>query len=116
MGTFVRRRSAQVGPGARPVAIPDDLGASDVSRVSGRVVLPLRVRWSGPPRTYDLSNRRDRLLVYEQVMTEGTDDDVRAFIDVDEVVALWDDLVVPRHVRGAWAEWLRRRRGLTLSC
>jgi hypothetical protein len=28
-------------------------------------------------------------------MTERTDDDVRAFIDVDDVVALWDDLVVP---------------------
>ena len=64
--------------------------------------MPLRVRWSGPvTRTYDLADRRKRLLVYEQVMTEGTDDDVRAFIDVDEVVALWDDLVVPRHVRRA---------------
>jgi len=45
-------------------------------------------------------------------MTEGTDDDVRAFIDVDEVVALWDDLVVRR----AWAAWLRQRRGVTLPC
>lgn len=72
-------------------------------------MLPSRVRWSGPPRTYDLDDRRDRLLVYEQVMTEGTDD-VRAFIDVDEVVALWDDLVLPRHVGRAWAAWLRQRR------
>jgi hypothetical protein len=44
--------------------------------------------------------------VYEQVMTEGTDDDVRAFIDVGEMTALWDDLVLPRQVRRAWAEWL----------
>ena len=78
--------------------------------------MPQRVRWSGPQRTYDLADRHDRLLVYEQVMTEGTDDDVRAFIDVDEVVALWGELVLPRHVRRAWGAWLRRMRGVTLSC
>ncbi len=49
-------------------------------------------------------------------MTEGADDDVRAFIDVDEVVALWDELVLPRHVRRTWAAWLHQRRGLTLPC
>ena len=115
VGTFATTRSAEVGPAARPVAIPPDL---DVSRVveGGVVELPLRVRWSGPPRAYDLADRSDRSLVYEQVMTEGTADDVRRFIDVDEVVALWDDLVLPRHVRRAWAMWLRERRDLTLSC
>jgi hypothetical protein len=70
------------------VAIPEDLGTSAATRSSGRVVLSLRVRWSGPPRTYDLGELQDRLLVYEQVMTEGTDDDVRAFIDVGEMIAL----------------------------
>ena len=55
-------------------------------------------------------------MAYEQVMAEGTEEDVRAFIDVDEVVALWDDLVLPRHVRRAWASWLNRRRGLTMPC
>ena len=116
MGTFETTRSAQIGPAARPVAIPGDLGECDGSKSSGSVALPLRVRWSGPLRTYDLADRQDRLLAYEQVMAEGTEDDVRAFIDVDEVVALWDDLVLPRHVRRAWATWLNRRRGLTLPC
>lgn len=75
---------------------------------------PLQVRWSGPPRSYNLADRANRLLVYEQVMIEGLDDDVRAFIDVDEVVTLWDDLVLPRHVRRAWVVWLRRRLDVTL--
>ena len=57
------------------------------------------MRWRGTPRTYDLADRQDRMLVYEQVMAEGTDEDVRRLIDLDEVVALWDDLVLPRHVR-----------------
>jgi hypothetical protein len=116
MGSFVTMRSDRVGPAARPVAIPDDLDESGTARRSGRVELPLRVRWSGPPRVYDLGDRRDRMLVYEQVMTEGTDDDVRRFVEVDEVVSMWNDLVLPRHVRRAWADWLRTRRGVTLPC
>jgi hypothetical protein len=116
MGSFVTSRSERDGPAARPVAIPEDLDTTHTPRPSGQVELPLRVRWSGPPRTYDLGDRHDRLFVYEQVMTEGTDDDVRAFIDVDEVLAMWDELVLPRHVRRAWAAWLRRQRGVTLPC
>lgn len=74
------------------------------------VELPLRVRWSGPRRRYDLDDRQDRALVYEQVLAEGTDEDVRRFIDVNQLVELWPDLVLPRHVRAAWSRWLGERR------
>ena len=58
------------------------------------------IRWTG--RTdYNLSDRRDRISAYEQVLTEGTADDVRYFIDVDELVDLWDGLVPSPHVRAA---------------
>ena len=75
-------------PAARPVAIPDDLDRRDEPRARGVVVLPLRVRWSGPLRRYDLGQRADRALVYEQVLVEGTEDDVRWFIDVDQCRAV----------------------------
>jgi hypothetical protein len=29
---------------------------------------------------------------------------------------LWDELVLPRHVRQGWADWIERHRGLSLSC
>ena len=116
MARFEHSRSAVLGPAARPVAIPDDVDRGDARRASGVVVLPLHVRWSGPPRRYDLAQRADRALVYEQVLTEGTDDDVRWFVDVDQLVELWSDLVLPGHVRRAWAEWLKERRGITLPC
>jgi hypothetical protein len=80
------------------------------------VVLPMRVRWSGSPRSYDLADRQERILVYEQVLAEGTADDVRRFVDLDDLVGLWPELVLPRHVRRAWAEWLEQRRGITVSC
>lgn len=104
------------GPGARPVAIPDDVDAPGVAKAAGLVELPMRVRWSGPPRHYDLADRNDRARVYEQVLSEGTDDDVRFYIDVDELVTLWPDLVLPHHVRLAWARWLADRRGVTVAC
>ncbi|CAN5816008.1 hypothetical protein BH24ACT5_BH24ACT5_11670 [soil metagenome] len=49
-------------------------------------------------------------------MTEGADDDVRTPIDIDEVVDLWNELVLPRHVRWARAAWLHERRSVTLPC
>jgi len=55
-------------------------------------------------------------LVYEQVLVEGSDDDVSLYVVVDELIDLWDELVLPGYVRAAWAEWLDRRRGVTLSC
>ena len=73
--------------------------------------MPPHIRWSGSERRYDLSVRRDRARVYEQVLL-----DVRRIIDVDELIDLWDELVIPRHVRRAWADWLEDHRGINVSC
>ena len=105
-----------LGPAARPVATPADADATNVVKASGLVELPIGVRWSGSPKTYDLDSRVDRLRVYEQVLREGTDDDVRRFIDVDQLIDLWDELVLPSHVRAAWARWLSEHRSLDLAC
>lgn len=63
-----------------------------------------------------LDDRRQRALVYEQVLQEGTDEDVRHFIDVDALIDLWDELYLPDHVRQRWAEWLGEHRGVHLPC
>jgi len=105
-----------MGSDPRPVAVPDDVDDPRHEKASGIVQLPSNVRWSGPPKTYDLDDPADRARVYEQVLREGTDDDVRRFIDVDELEKLWDTLVVPARVRVAWAAWFRRHRGVDLAC
>lgn len=92
------------------------MGDPSVLKVKGQVELPLHIRWSGPPKTYDLNKRSDRARVYEQVLREGTDEDVRSLIELDELLALWDELVLPGYVRRAWAEWLRRTRHIELAC
>ena len=73
----------------RPVSVPDDVDDPSIVKACGRVVLPLHVRWSGH-KVYDLDNLQHRKLVYEQVLAEGLDEDVRRFVEVDELVALCD--------------------------
>ena len=45
-----------------------------------------------------LADGRQRTRVYEIASSEGTDDDIRRFIDVDQLVDLWDDLWLAPHV------------------
>jgi hypothetical protein len=111
--------SQQIGEARRskrPPAIPADVADPAVVKATGRVTLPTRVRWSTPVRSYDLADRRQRARVYEQVLVEGVEQDVREIIDVDELVSLWDELYLPDHVRRAWADWLAERRGIELPC
>jgi hypothetical protein len=108
--------ASELGPFARPVELPEDVDDCAVPKASGRIQLPLHVRWSGALKTYDLSDRRDRSRVYEQVMREGTAEDIRFYIDVDQLLELWDDLVLPPYVRRAWADWFSRKRRIELAC
>lgn len=113
----VAGRSRSLGPDARPVAVPDDVDAPCHPKATGRVRLPATVEWSGEaPLTYDLDNVRERRRVYEEVLREGGDDDVRRYIDVEVLLADWDALVVPPRVRRAWADWFRHHRGIDLAC
>jgi hypothetical protein len=41
--------------------------------------------------------------VYEIVLQEGTPVDIMAYVDGVLLVDLWEDLVLPRAVRSAWA-------------
>jgi hypothetical protein len=100
-------RTARLGPAARPVSVPENLDDPSLEKASGRVELPLHVRWSGPPLTYDLDDRADRARVYEQILREGTEDDVRYYVDANGLREVFDELVLPPPVRRAWAEWLR---------
>ena len=79
-------------------------------KASGRIELPLHIRWSGPPLTYDLDDRADRARVYEQVLREGTEGDVRFYVDAEQLLELWDELVLPPAVREAWAARIARLR------
>ncbi|WP_164710075.1 hypothetical protein [Euzebya pacifica] len=95
--------------------IPEDVDDARLGKASGILTLPLSVAWSDVDRRYDLDDRYDRARVYEQVLAEGTAEDVRRFIHVDDVIDLWDDLWLPAAVELAWARWLLQHRGVTLA-
>ena len=88
--------------------MPEDLDDPSLPKAGGKVELPLHIRWSGSPITYDLNDRADRARVYEQVLREGTEDDVRYYVDATQLRELFDELVLPPPVRRTWANWLRR--------
>jgi len=110
-------RSQSLGPDSRPVAVPDDVDDPRRPKATGVIHLPLTIDWSGTePLAYDLADEHDRDRVYEHVLREGTEDDVRHYIDVDVLLERWDALVLPMRVRRAWAGWFRRHRGVDLAC
>lgn len=100
---MAQTRTSGLGPAARPVAVAEDLDDASVPKASGEVELPLHIRWSGPAITYDLNDRSDRARVYEQVLREGTEGDIRYYVQADQLRELFDELVLPPPVRRAWA-------------
>jgi len=42
-------------------------------------------------------------------MTEGLDEDLLFYIDLDRLLEVWDDLWAIPYVRDAWTEWLQTR-------
>lgn len=54
---------------------------------------------------FDLAGRLRRQLAYEIVLQEaGRREDLTAWLDRDELIALWPALYLPRTVRAAWED------------
>jgi transcriptional regulator with XRE-family HTH domain len=106
----VRARTGTETAAVRPAVIPPDIDDPGIEKASGVTELPPWVRWSGAPRLYDLSKREDRIRVYEQVLREGSADDIKRFIRVADLEDVWDDVELPTHIRIAWERWFDARR------
>ena len=95
----------------RVVVVPNTLPRLSVHDALATVTLPLHLAWSGKRREYCLADRGDRERVYEMVLSEGGPEDVLRYLDGALLVDLWDDLVLPRDVRAAWAPVIAGARG-----
>ena len=94
---MARTRNPWLGPAARPVALPEDVddppaGEGDWER---RTSLPHSVERAIPDvrPLPAFASRSHRVRVYEQVLREGTEDDIRFY-----------EVVLPPNVRRAWAD------------
>ena len=90
-----------------------DLAARLLSwRAFARAQLPLHLNWSAPGRIFDLGSRADRARVYEVVLQEARPVDILAYVDGALLVDLWEDMVLPRAIRSAWAPVINASRGM----
>jgi transcriptional regulator with XRE-family HTH domain len=93
----------QTSSHGKPTWTPDRLPRLDVTHALAAVELPLHLNWSAPGRIFDLRSRADRARLYEIVLQEGTPADILTYVDGALLVDLWEDLVLPRTIRSAWA-------------
>jgi transcriptional regulator with XRE-family HTH domain len=100
---FTQRPAAR----GRSLWVPDHLPRLDVAQAFARVSLPLHLNWSNRGRVFDLASRADRARVYEVVLQEGRPVDILAYVDGALLIDLWDEMVLPRAVRSAWAPIVR---------
>jgi hypothetical protein len=108
----VASRSSTLGPASRPVAVPSGLDTSQDAKARGEVELPIHIWWSEPKRIFNMENTKDRLRVYELVLSEGDEEDVRYYVQFDDLQSSWHTIFLPRHVRGAWeAKFPQLRNG-----
>lgn len=92
----------------RTIPVPSALPRLGPEHALRAVGLPVHLNWSEPGRVFDLRDRRQRARVYEIVLREGDAQDVLALVDGVLLVEMWDELVLPRAVRAAWAPLIER--------
>jgi transcriptional regulator with XRE-family HTH domain len=92
----------------RSFYVPDQLTRLPVNEALASVVLPLHVDWSPHGKPRDLADRRERLLAYRMILTEGLPEDITAFVDGVLLVEAWPDLHLPRDIRDAWQPLIDR--------
>jgi len=88
--------------GRRPYAVPSRLWRLPPGRALATITPGQDLWWSGPPRSFDLADRSDRLRAYEIVLREGTPGDIVSIVDEVLLIEAWNDLVVPADLRRAW--------------
>ena len=70
--------------------------------LQGRWQLPFHLDSSARPY-YDFGSAGDRAQAYQLVLLEATDTvDLEQWLQHDELLRLWPELYLPRHVRAAW--------------
>lgn len=85
----------------KPTYVVEDLSEL-ASETNGVVELPVELDWT-PCNKYDLSNRDEKMRMYEVVLAEAhSENDVRRYINADDLHGFWEKLRLPRRVRYAW--------------
>ena len=74
------------------------------------VELPFHLYWSDDNNAFDLSKRARLQSMYQIVLTEGSAEDVRSYINLARLIDVWDELWLSPAVHEAWDEWIEAHR------
>ena len=77
---------------------------------TGVVELPFHLYWSDDNNAFDLSKRARLRSMYQIVLTEGSADDVRTYINLALLIDVWSELWLSPAVHEAWDEWIEAHR------
>ena len=85
----------------RPYAVPDRL-ADLIGPVSGHVVLPAELGWTG--RTdYNLDDPADAAVLYERVLVDAVrTQEITHLLNAGRLRLMWSRLFLPARVRRLW--------------
>ncbi len=92
----------------RPYAVPSRLWRLPLDHAFATISTSDHVWWSGPQRTFDLADRRQRQRAYELFLREGGPDDIKPIVDGALLIDVFETLVLPRPLRHAWQAVIRR--------
>lgn len=95
----------------KPYEVPDSLDEL-AGPITGKIVLPLRIRWVPGEREYDISNEAHAQIVYQAVLAEGTVQDQRQFVNRNRLIELWPSLNLDQRVVRLWEGRFPQLRGL----
>jgi transcriptional regulator with XRE-family HTH domain len=93
----------------RPIELPDGRW-TPVVPLDLVVTLPIHLDWTPRQGQRDLGDPAQRASAYAQVLDEGRPEDIRIWVDPDELVELWPDVPVARHMEGAVADLVESLR------
>lgn len=98
------------GGWAQPFEIVQDVSTLG-GPSSGVLRLPLHLYSSGlgPGREFNIDDDAECCELYEIVLTRGTAEDLKRYINAGHFSRLWPRLWLPAHVRAAWEQQLPPR-------
>jgi transcriptional regulator with XRE-family HTH domain len=87
----------------RPIELPEGRW-TPVVPLDLVVTLPVHLDWTPRQGPWDMGDPDQRAGLYAQVLDEGRPADIRVWVDPDELVELWPNVPVARHMQEAVAD------------
>jgi len=94
-----------------PIEAPESLDEL-TGPATGEILLPTHLRWAPGSRPDDMGNDADARLAYQFILSEGTAEDQKEFINRDRLIELWPTLSLDQRVVKLWEGRFSQLRGL----